>query len=122
VSDAFDSLQAMTPVRIWNGIRARQLTGERVTLAVVELAADSLVPEHRHENEQLGVLIAGSMTFRIGQETREIGPGDVWNIPGNVPHEVRAGPQGAVAAEVFAPRRDDWDALGRDQPSPPRWP
>ena len=118
----FDALETMAPLRIWDGIRAREVQGERVTLAVIELAANSVVPEHRHENEQLGVMVAGSMRFRIGEQTRELRPGDVWNIPANVPHEVHTGPDGAVVAEVFAPRRDDWGALERDQPGAPRWP
>ena len=42
--------------------------------------------------------------------------------PGDVPHEVRAGPEGAVVIDVFAPARDDWRGLGRDKPREPRWP
>jgi len=122
MSEPFQPLEAIAPLRIWDGIRGRAVTGEGVTLAVIELAADSVVPEHRHPNEQLGVLIAGSMTFRIGDQTRELVVGDTWNIPGDVPHEVHTGPEGAVVAEVFAPRRDDWQALERDQPGTPRWP
>ena len=123
MSEPFDQLAAMPAVRIWEGIRAREVTGQRVTLAVIELAPGSVVPEHHHANEQLGVMISGSMTFRIGEQTREIVAGDVWNIPGDVPHEVlRAGPDGAVLAEVFAPRRDDWAALERDEPGSQRWP
>ena len=80
------------------------------------------MPEHHHVNEQTGMLIRGSLTFRIGDETRELGPGATWCIPANVPHEVRAGPQGAVAVEVFAPRRDDWGGLERLPASSPQWP
>jgi quercetin dioxygenase-like cupin family protein len=118
----FESLESMEPLRIWDGVRGRRIAGDGVTFAVIEMAADATVPEHQHPNEQLGVLISGSMTFRIADETRQLRPGDTWNIPGNVPHEVHAGPDGAVAAEVFSPRRDDWAALERDQPSAPRWP
>ena len=34
-----------------------------------------------HENEQLGMVITGSVTFTIGDETRELGPGGTWRIP-----------------------------------------
>ena len=77
-----------------------------MTLAVIELDPDSVVPEHSHENEQLGVLVSGLLEFRVGDETRRVGPGGTWSIPANVPHEVQAGPEGAVAVEVFAPTRD----------------
>ena len=43
------------------------------------------MPEHRHDNEQLGVLIRGSMRFRIGDETRDLTPGDTWRV-----HEQRS--------------------------------
>jgi unsaturated pyranuronate lyase len=118
----FADLEGMSPLRIWDGVASRVVEGERVTLAVIELDPDSLVPEHSHENEQLGVLVAGLLEFRIGGETRRVGPGGTWCIPANVPHEVQTGPEGAVTVEVFAPPRSDWAALERLEVQPPRWP
>jgi quercetin dioxygenase-like cupin family protein len=118
----FDQLAGMQPLRIWDGIAARTVHGELVSFAVIELDPGSTVPEHGHENEQLGVLASGTMRFRIGDQTRELGPGATWCIPANVLHEVQAGPQGAVVVEVFAPRRDDWGGLERLPASQPRWP
>ena len=118
----FDQLAGMQPLRIWDGIAARTVHGERVSFAVIELDPGSTVPEHRHENEQLGVLASGTMRFRIGEETRELGPGATWCIPANVPHEVTTGPDGAVVVDVFAPPRRDWSALEPREPSAPRWP
>jgi unsaturated pyranuronate lyase len=119
---AFGELTAYAPTRIWDGVVARVVEGERVSFAVVELEPNSLVPEHHHDNEQVGVLLSGSLTFRIGDETREVRRGGTWSIPADVPHQVQAGPDGAVAAEVFAPRREDWEAAERLAPCPPRWP
>jgi unsaturated pyranuronate lyase len=118
----FGDLAAIPPHRVWDGIVARAVGGGRVTLAVIELEPDMIVPEHSHENEQLGVLVAGSMRFRIGDEERELEVGATWSIPPNVPHEVVTGPEGAVAVEVFAPARGDWGALDRLEPSTPSWP
>ena len=119
---AFEDVPAIGPQAIWNGVVVRAVQGDRTTLGVVELAADAVVPEHRHENEQLGMVITGSVTFRVGDETRELGPGGTWRIRANEPHEVHAGPDGAVVIDVFAPARDDWSALEQQEPSPPRWP
>jgi quercetin dioxygenase-like cupin family protein len=118
----FADLAEIGPHRIWEGVAGRVVAGERVTFAVLELDPDSIVPEHAHENEQIGVLVAGSMRFRIGEEERELRPGWTWRIPANVPHEVVTGPEGAVVVEVFAPGRTDWDALERREPSAPLWP
>ncbi len=119
---AFDDLAALGPVRIWDGVHARMVEGELGSLAVVELDPGGVVAEHHHENEQLGFVIQGTVSFRVGTETRELGPGGTWRIPANVPHEVHAGPEGAVVVDVFAPARLDWRALERLDVRTPRWP
>ena len=119
---AFASMQSLELQRIWEGVHARIIHGERITLGVVELDADSVVPEHRHENEQLGMCLAGSLRFRVGDEERELGPGETWLIPSNVPHEVHVGPNGAVVIDVFAPTRDDWREAPAADARSPRWP
>jgi quercetin dioxygenase-like cupin family protein len=96
--------------------------GDQATLALLELDANAVVPEHTHANEQLGICIQGSLTFTIGGETREVGPGGTWRILGNVPHSVVTGPDGAVVVEAFAPARSDWNALALEVPRAPRWP
>jgi unsaturated pyranuronate lyase len=110
---SFSDTGGMQQLRIWDGVTAQAVEGERTTLAIVELQPGASVPEHRHDNEQLGILIRGWMRFRIGEETREFGPGATWRILSNTPHEVSAGPQGALAVESFAPARDDWAGLER---------
>jgi hypothetical protein len=35
----------------------------------------------------------------------------MWVIPGDVPHEVHAGGEGALIVELFAPPRADWSGL-----------
>lgn len=109
-------------IQVWDTVVARAIHGDRQSLAVVELDPNAVVPEHRHENEQLGMVISGALTFRIADETRELGPGETWTIPSNVPHEVTAGPQGAVVIDVFAPVRVDWEEREKSEPRQPRWP
>jgi len=119
-------LHEITPIQVWEGVVARRVQGEQLTVAVVELAPSSVVPEHRHTNEQCGLVIEGEVTFRIGDETRHLGPGGSWRILGNVLHEVQTGPNGAVVIDVFAPARSDWDdrpTVGSpDDPAPLVWP
>jgi quercetin dioxygenase-like cupin family protein len=119
---AFDELSEMGPQDIWNGVSVRAVHGDRITLGVVELDPNAVVPEHSHDNEQLGLVLSGSLAFRVGGETRELGPGGTWCIPANVPHEVAVGPEGAVVLDVFAPTRDDWSAFEPQAPRTPRWP
>jgi quercetin dioxygenase-like cupin family protein len=89
----------------------------------VELAPNAVVPEHRHANEQMGIVITGLMHFTVDGETRDLGPGGTWRILGDRPHDVVAGPEGAVVIDVFTPTRSDWDDREIVSPAPaPRWP
>ena len=89
-----DDIAGMQLMQVWNGVVARTVHGERLSLAVVELEPNTVVPEHSHENEQLGLVLSGTVSFRVGTETRELGPGGTWRIPSNTPHEVHTGPDG----------------------------
>jgi len=119
---AFDHLGDLGPIDIWDGVLARTIDGEGCSFGVVELGPNSVVPEHRHPNEQLGMVVSGTVSFRVGDEVRELGPGGIWRIPPDVPHEVHTGPDGAVVFDVFSPPREDWAALERAEPLTPRWP
>jgi quercetin dioxygenase-like cupin family protein len=119
---AFDDLAELEVLSVWNGVVARTVDGERLALAVVELEPDSVVAEHSHENEQLGIVLSGSVRFRVADEVRELEPGGAWRIPPNTPHEVHTGPEGAVVIDVFAPVREDWRSLERSEPRQPLWP
>jgi quercetin dioxygenase-like cupin family protein len=110
---AFADVSTLPAQRIWDGVVGRVVHGEKLTLAVVELEPGSVVPEHRHANEQVGLCVAGSLRFRVSDETREIAPGCTWCILAETPHEVAAGPEGAIVIETFAPVRADWEALER---------
>ena len=108
---------------IWGEtVRARRVQGDRITLAVVELAPNAVVPEHVHENEQLGICLRGSGTFTIAGESREIRPGTTWRITANVPHDLVVGPEGAEVIDVFTPVRADWDDRETVDGATPRWP
>jgi len=112
----------LPPFDPWGeGVRARKVQGERVTLAVVELASGAVVPEHRHVHEQLGICIRGLVRVALDGEVRELGPGGTWRILSNRPHEVVAGADGAIVIDVFSPIRDDW-AYQLLEPQPPAWP
>ena len=116
---AFDHVAEIVPLQIWNGIVGRAVQGDQVTLTLIELDPDSVVPEHAHANEQVGILLRGSMTFRIGDEQRELERGGTWCIKAHVLHDVRTGPEGATLIEVFAPPRHDWASLEQLDPVAP---
>lgn len=103
-------------------VQARVISGANASLAVVELQPHAIVPEHRHEHEQLGMCLEGSITFTVDGERRELGPGGTWRIPSNLAHDAAAGPDGAVVVDIFSPVRADWSALPTSARREGRWP
>jgi quercetin dioxygenase-like cupin family protein len=119
---AFDHLADIAPQQLFDGFVARAVHGERLTLAVVEIAPGATLPEHDHANEQFGKVLRGSASFRVGAEERELAPGSIWRIPSDTPHSLVAGPDDAEVIDVFSPPRDDWAELPELEPQRPRWP
>lgn len=115
-------LSEIGPLPIWNGVVGRAVEGDLVTMAIVELEPKAVVPEHQHPNEQLGMVVRGSLTFTIGGERRDLTVGDTYTIPANVPHDVVTGPDGAVVIDVFSPVRADWSRFTPAAPCQPLWP
>jgi len=120
--DTFTSFASERPYQIWTGAVARAVHGDRITMAAVDLDPDLLVPEHRHENEQLGFVLRGSVTMTIAGEAKELHVGEAYRIPSNVAHSARSGLHGATVMDVFAPIRADWEKAERLEPSRGGWP
>jgi quercetin dioxygenase-like cupin family protein len=93
---------------IFPGVEIRSTAGANMMLAVVRLEPESVVLEHSHPHEQMGILMEGHLEFTIGGVTRVLGPGDIWRIPSGVVHRVRALDHPAVALDVFHPIREDY--------------
>lgn len=120
--NTFTKLADIEPLPIWNDVIGRTVQGDHITMAVVELAPNSVVPEHHHPNEQIGIVLKGSLLFTIGGEQRGLVVGDTYNIPGNVPHSVITGAGGAVVVDIFSPVRADWAQFNPLASRPPLWP
>jgi len=93
---------------IFDGVQISTHSGEKMMLSLVEMQPGAVVEEHSHPHEQVGVLIAGQLTFTIGDETRVVHPGQMWRIPGGVVHRAVAGDEPVRAFDVFCPVREDY--------------
>jgi quercetin dioxygenase-like cupin family protein len=116
---AFYDVREIVPQQIWDGVVGRSVHGSEATFSALTLEPGIDVPSHAHVNEQIGLLLNGSVTFTIGDEVRELEPGAVWVIPAHVPHSVSVGPEGASIVEIFAPPRGDWSGLPKLEPGLP---
>ena len=97
-----------TPVEMFPGVVRRTLTAsERLMLVEVTLDDGAVVPMHTHPHEQTGYLVSGRFLFELAGETRELGPGDCWLVPSNLPHQVTA-LERAVCVDIFSPPREEY--------------
>ena len=71
---AFDRLRAIQPQLLAEGYLARALHGERLTVAVVEIDPGATLPEHHHDNEQVGMASKGRSSFESATRSKALAP------------------------------------------------
>jgi quercetin dioxygenase-like cupin family protein len=91
-----------------NALLTRQyVTGAQGMVARILLKQGCVVPEHSHANEQISMIVSGSLEFRVAGRTVVVRAGEVLVIPGNVPHSALA-LEDTEDLDFFAPPREDW--------------
>lgn len=90
------------------GARIRTFWGDNMLLSLVEIDAHSEVPLHTHPHEQGGILVSGELEMGIGGEVKTLQPGDMYLIPGNIPHYAKCNETPALALDVFSPVREEF--------------
>lgn len=95
--------------RIWRKV----ISGDKAMVAQVFIAKGGVVPEHRHESEQLTYILEGALEFEIDSRKIVVAAGQVLRIPSNVPHRAVA-LEDTLDLDIFSPIRIDW-LTGQDQ-------
>ena len=91
-------------------IKRKMIWGEKVMIARLELKDKCLVPQHKHDNEQITQVISGTIRFWLGKDKSEvidINPGESLIIPSNLHHEALMIGD-VVEIDTFSPPRSDW--------------
>ncbi len=90
------------------GRRAAWLSGVMLTFFTFE--PHSVVPEHRHPNEQITLVTRGAMEFALEGATRTLRPGDGVCIPPNALHSAIILGEPTEAIDAWNPPREDYKA------------
>ncbi len=98
----------LAPKELVPGIVGHMFWGERMLLAVVELAPGAVLPDHHHHHEQAGLVLEGELELTLGDETRLLKAGSAYVIPGGTPHSARAGDAPCRVLDVFSPVREEY--------------
>ena len=93
---------------IFPGVDIYTTTGQQMMLSLVECQPGAVVEAHSHPHEQVGMVLKGRGRFFVGDEEKELGPGQMYTIPGGVTHRVVASDEGLTALDIFHPIREDY--------------
>src|SRR4051794_23175067 len=90
------------------GRRSRNLVGsehvfDSLFVAETEMDVGARIPLHTHPAEEGGVVTAGQLVVRLGQETVVVPAGSVVRVPPEVPHAVHNEGNGVARALTAAP-------------------
>jgi quercetin dioxygenase-like cupin family protein len=66
-----------------------------------------IAKDDKHENEQLTLIVSGSIQITIGNESRLLKNGEAVLIPSWVVHSVEV-LEDSIVYEVFSPPRQEW--------------
>jgi quercetin dioxygenase-like cupin family protein len=108
VEPQFMSFSRADGFALADGVTAKALFGEAAMLNLVELEPGAAVALHSHPNEQLGLIVRGSLTLVVDGADHVLSQMDAYSLPGDVEHEAIAGPEGALVLDVFHPVREDY--------------
>ena len=91
-----------------SGVTLRPIWGDKIMMSHVEISPGSEVPIHSHPHEQVGTMLEGVLEMTIGEETRQLRPGDSYVIPGGVEHSARAIDGWVLVLDIFSPPREEY--------------
>lgn len=90
-------------------VRVKLVTGDNMQLVWAEFQPDGRYDLHSHAREQFSVMISGRMKLTVGDETREIGAGEMWHAPANVVHGGElTGDKPVVFIDVYSPPNEEF--------------
>jgi quercetin dioxygenase-like cupin family protein len=94
-------------LKLADGIVARVVTGESMTVAHVKLAKGAVLAEHKHVNEQIVNVMEGELELEVEGKKQRLVPGKVLILPPNIPHSGRAITD-VYVVDAFHPVREDF--------------
>ncbi len=102
LSEADTASKYFPDEKVW--WRGRLALGTKQELCWVKYDPGSTYPMHSHPYEQVSVVVQGRLRLTVGAETREVGPGDMWFAPADMPHGGEIlGDEPVIFVDVYAP-------------------
>ncbi|MCS4433156.1 SMP-30/gluconolactonase/LRE family protein [Aquiflexum gelatinilyticum] len=90
------------------GAFTRLISGKNMLLSFISMDPDSVFGHHNHPEEQMMMLLRGSVNQILLDEKKQMGINDLVRIPGNMVHGSEIGELGADVMDIFWPSRADY--------------
>ena len=74
----WDGVEEDLPIPL---LARRRIRGERMLLARVQLGAGCVVAQHRHDSEQMAIILSGHVRWTVEGREFEMGAGEVLHLP-----------------------------------------
>ena len=91
----------------YTGAKGRILQTDNATMVVFDLEPKTIIETHKHEVEQFGVVVKGSLAMIIAGEQRILTPGDTYRIPPKAAHALRVFEEPTQIIDIYSPARAD---------------
>lgn len=92
--------------------RVRYLTHtENLMMVVIDFddgPTDEPDPPHSHPHQQVSYVADGNVIFFLDGEPTELGPGDMFTVPPDIPHTVQLLTKHVRLVDTFTPLRQDF--------------
>jgi gluconolactonase len=92
------------------GANSRLIAGRGAQLSFLSMSPDAVFPDHRHPEEQLMVVLRGSIDEVILDRVVHLEKGEVLRLPADMVHGGIVGETGCDVLDVFWPPRPDYAA------------
>lgn len=86
MDSCFASFNALPVEEIEKGLTVKTLSAGRVQIRHLVFEPGTLIPDHRHPEEVVTMVIEGTMEMTVGAETRTVTAGDVFRVPSKTGH------------------------------------
>lgn len=105
----FANLYELPRETVRRGVERAAFRGENCMTVMNWLTPGMQVSPHKHDFEQLVIIVQGRVRFHVGDDVIEAGPGGAIRIPAGVLHHAEPiGDEVVLNLDVFAPIREDY--------------
>ena len=89
------------------GIQRRLIPADHATIALSDLAPRTVIETHKHDTEQVGLVMKGSLVLVIAGEQRILTPGDTYRVPAGAAHGARVFEEPSQVLTIWVPPLDE---------------